>query len=351
MKRVIGAMFVLLLIGAVMAAVAVVWARQVLNETRPIPLSASVFQVPTGASIAAVAEQLAQQGAIDHPRLFRAYARWFAPRPILAGEYQLPERAAPVELLRLLQSGRVVTYSVTLVEGRTFEQWLAALSAVPTLASHLLSMTPEQRLVALDLPIEHPEGWFFPDSYQYVQGDTDIGILRRAHRRMAAELQLAWEARAPELPLETPYEALILASLVERETGVPDERATIAGVFVRRLQRGIRLQTDPTVIYGLGASFDGNLKRSQLRADTPYNTYTRHGLPPTPIAMPGGAALTAATQPAEGDALFFVARGDGTHQFSATLEAHNAAVRRFQLRRRSDYRSAPPPAGQAEPRK
>lgn len=342
MKRALAIVGVLLLCGALMAVAVLVWARQSLYQPRAISAWQDVFVVRQGASVAAVAQALAKRGAIDHPQLLRAYARWFARRPIQAGEYQLPERAAPVELLRLLQSGRVISYSVTLVEGRTFEQWLATLAATPTLDSSLLGMDEQARLEALALPIEHPEGWFFPDSYQYTQGTRDIEILRRAHARMLSELENAWSVRAPDLPIATPYEALILASLIERETGVPEERPTIAGVFVRRLQRGMRLQTDPSVIYGLGVSFDGNLTRAQLRTDTPYNTYTRNGLPPTPIAMPGRAALLAATQPAVGDALFFVARGDGTHHFSATLDEHNAAVRRYQLQRRQDYRSAPP---------
>ncbi|WP_269473252.1 endolytic transglycosylase MltG [Kineobactrum salinum] len=186
------------------------------------------------------------------------------------------------------------------------------------------------------------EGLFLPETYRFERGTSDLDILARAHRAMLAALTEEWELRAPDLPYETPYEALIMASIIERETGVPDERQQIAGVFVRRLQRGMRLQTDPTTIYGLGTAFDGNLVRSHLRdGDNIYNTYRHHGLPPTPIALPGRAALHAALQPAEGDSLYFVARGDGSHEFNSTLEGHERAVRKYQLERRENYRSRP----------
>jgi len=233
-------------------------------------------------------------------------------------------------VLETLAAGLVVQHRVTLVEGWTFAQLADRLQANEVLEHRVDLSDPANwpdLLSALD--IEHPEGWFLPETYQFTRGDSDLDILTRAHRSMRAELDQAWAARAEDLPLKSPYELLILASIVEKETALDSEREEIAGVFVRRLRKGMRLQTDPTVIYGLGEGFDGDIRRRDLEADTPYNTYTRGGLPPTPIAMPGRASLWAAARPADGESLYFVADGRGGHTFSVTLEEHQAAVNRL----------------------
>lgn len=250
------------------------------------------------------------------------------------GEYALGNGISPRQLLRKLEAGQVIQYKFTLVEGWTIRDLRAALARATNLVQNLPELDDAALMAALDRPAQHPEGRFLPETYLYAKGTSDLDLLKRAALAMDVALAEAWAGRAPDLPLRNAEEALVLASIVEKETGVADERAQIAGVFVRRLRLGMRLQTDPAVIYGLGSGFDGNLRRVDLLTDTPYNTYTRSGLPPTPIAMPGRAALHAAVHPAEGDALYFVARGDGSHQFSATLAEHNRAVARYQLGRR-----------------
>jgi len=256
------------------------------------------------------------------------------PPAIKTGEYQLDPGITPRELLQLLSSGAVVQYRFTLVEGWTFRQLLQALANDDVLKNTLERVTNETgdetvAAVISSLDVDHPEGWFFPETYQYTRGDSDADILDRAHTAMEKELGSAWESRKDDLPLNSPYELLILASIIEKETGKEEERGQIAGVFIRRLQKGMRLQTDPTVIYGMGDSFDGNIRRHDLKSDTPYNTYTRSGLPPTPIAMPGRASLLAAARPAAGDVLYFVADGTGGHTFSATLQEHQQAVNKL----------------------
>jgi UPF0755 protein len=308
--------------------------RSFIDEPLALPSDGLVYEVQPGETLRGIAADLAAQGVLSTPLYLRLYGRQsdLASR-IHAGEFRLDPGLTPRQLLELLVSGRTVQYSLTLLEGWTFSQVRQALAAHPVLIQSLAQVDDTQVMAALGYPEQHPEGRFFPDTYSFPRGTTDLQFLRRAHQRMAQVLKTAWEARTEDLPLENPEEALVLASIVEKETGLPEERETIAGVFVRRLQRGMRLQTDPTVIYGLGESFDGNLRRRDLRSDTPYNTYTRHGLPPTPICMPGEAAIRAALNPAPGDSLYFVSRGDGSHQFSATLTEHNAAVRRYQLKR------------------
>jgi UPF0755 protein len=219
------------------------------------------------------------------------------------------------------------------VEGWTFRQLLSALRRHEAVRDTLDGLSDEAIMARLGYPGKHPEGRFLPETYQFPRGTSDLEFLRRAYDGMQRALAAAWQGRAEDLPLDSPHEALVLASIVEKETGLASERARIAGVFVRRLRRGMRLQTDPTVIYGLGEAFDGNLRRRDLAADTPYNTYTRAGLPPTPICLPGKAAIEAVMHPAHGTSLYFVARGDGSHQFSDTLEAHNRAVQKYQLNR------------------
>jgi len=237
------------------------------------------------------------------------------------------------EALALLGSDNVVSYSLTLPEGWTFAQMRAELAGAAKLVHRIDGLSDAEVMAELGYPDQYPEGRFFPDTYRYHKGVSDLEILAQAYRRMQRTLESVWAQRDEDLALKTPYQALVMASLIERETGVDGERREIAGVFTRRLEKGMRLQTDPTIIYGLGDDYDGDITRADLRRDTPYNTYLIDGLPPTPIAMPGRAALEAAVNPAEGEALYFVARGDGTHKFSKTLEEHNAAVRRYILDR------------------
>ncbi|ADV27836.1 aminodeoxychorismate lyase [Pseudoxanthomonas suwonensis 11-1] len=249
------------------------------------------------------------------------------------GEYALEPGITPRELLQRMRDGRVIHYRVTIVEGWNFRQLRAALAAADPLLHEATELDDAALMEALGHSGQHPEGRFLPETYLYQRGDSDLDILRRAHAAMEQALAQAWEKRAPDTPLRSPEEALILASIVEKETGQAHERPQIAGVFSRRLQKGMLLQTDPTVIYGLGSAYDGNIRKRDLTTDTPYNTYTRPGLPPTPIAMPGRAALEAAVNPAPGDALFFVSRNDGSHVFSATYAEHNRAVDCFQRKR------------------
>ncbi len=302
-----------------------------------LPQASLTLEVPRGMSLRQLTERLVALGALDQPYYFMllAYLRGDAKR-LQAGTYALRSDMKPAELLEMLVSGRVVQQAITLIEGWTVQQALEAIGRNPAVEHRLKPATPQALMAALGKPELAAEGRFLPDTYYFPKGVTDVAVFRRAYAAMEAFLDQEWPKRAPDLPLASPYEALILASIVEKETGKAEERPQIAGVFIRRLQRGMKLQTDPTVIYGLGADFDGNLRRSDLRRDTPYNTYVHRGLPPTPIALPGRAAILAVLHPQPGDSLYFVARGDGSHQFSATLEAHNRAVRRYQLRKSSE---------------
>ncbi|MFI4959208.1 MAG: endolytic transglycosylase MltG [Lysobacterales bacterium] len=247
-----------------------------------------------------------------------------------AGEYALDVGITPRQLLANMAAGKVLQRNFTIVDGWTFSELRQALSKADKLGHDSVNLDDATIMQKIGAPGEAPEGRFLPETYAYVKGDSDLDILRRAHGAMVKTLDALWPSRAKDLPLATPYDALILASIVEKETGRPDERAQIAGVFVRRLQNHMLLQTDPSVIYGMGSSYAGNIHKSDLTTDTPYNTYTRPGLPPTPIALPGKAALQAALHPAAGDALYFVARGDGGHVFSSTLEEHNRNVDCYQ---------------------
>ena len=331
MARVIRALAALLLLGSLAAGAAGWWAWRSLDQPGPAA-SAVVIDIPAGASLSRIAQRLEQAGVLEHALLFEWYGRATGQAgKVRAGEYRFPAHSTPREAMARLVSGEVVLHAFTIVEGWTFRQLRAALAGNEAIVPEL-GATPDAEVMArLDQPGMSPEGWFLPETYRFPRGTTDLELLRLAHEAMGRALADAWAARADGLPLESAYEALVLASIIEKETGLADERREIAGVFARRLKRGMRLQTDPTVIYGLGPDFDGNLRRADLRADTPYNTYTRHGLPPTPIAMPGRAALAAAVDPADGKALYFVATGrpDGSHYFSATLEEHNRAVARY----------------------
>ncbi|WP_420812905.1 endolytic transglycosylase MltG [Macromonas bipunctata] len=325
----------LALLGVLCAAAGVYWwPQQPLALALPERQDVLEVQIPPKSSVRGVVRALRQDG-VQAPETLLYFWLLFSGRSgsIKPGTYALKPGITPPELLDKLARGDQIRYRVTLIEGWNIRQVQRALRQAPHLRFDLPD-DPQQWLAAIDRPAGHPEGRFFPDTYLYTQGGNASAILRQAAAAMDKRLQAAWEQRQPGLPLQTPEQALILASIIEKETGHPGDRAQIAAVFVNRLRIGMRLQTDPTVIYGLGARFDGNLRKTDLQTDTPYNSYTRAGLPPTPIAMPGAAALKAAVQPApDTKALYFVARGDGTSHFSATLEEHNAAVQRYILRR------------------
>jgi UPF0755 protein len=321
---------------AVVAAALFYWQyRAFLATPLVIDGEAVVLDVPRGSGLRRISDDLATRGMIAAPDLLVLHGRLNGfDTGIKAGEYRVEAGTTPPQLLRLLTEGQVMLHALTMVEGWTFAQALEAVRATPELTATLEGLDAAAVMERLGEAGAHPEGRFFPDTYHFPRGTTDLGLLRLARETMREVLDDAWQQRAEGLPYDDPYEALVMASIVEKETSVPAERPEVAGVFVRRLHKGMRLQADPTVIYGLGAAFDGNLRRRDLRADTPYNTYTRHGLPPTPIALPGRGAIEAALNPADGKALYFVARGDGRHVFSVTLTEHEANVRRYQLRGR-----------------
>jgi UPF0755 protein len=288
--------------------------------------------VPAGASARAIAQALREQGVDVNVDLFVAAARWSeATQRLRAGRYEVTRGMRIADVIDRLRRGETLKERLTIVEGWTFREMRAVLAAHPLLKRDSEKMTDAQVLAAVGSSEPHPEGLFAPDTYVFDAGSSDLDVLRQAYRAQQARLTRAWEERAADLPMKSPYEALILASIVEKETGQSTERNRIAGVFINRLRIGMLLQTDPTVIYGLGEKFDGNLRKRDLTTDTPYNTYTRAGLPPTPIALPGQASIEAALKPERTRALYFVARGDGTSQFSESLAEHNRAVARYQL--------------------
>jgi UPF0755 protein len=297
-----------------------------------LPTTPYEFTVHPGSNLKSVAHQLAADGVLVEGETFWILGRMLGKaRLIQAGTYRLDHPLTPIEILDKLSHGDVVTLEMLFVEGTTMRQWLAQLAANPRV-KHTLAGKADADLRTLTGTGDEPlEGWFFPDTYRFAPGTSDADILKRAHAAMKRRVTDAWAARDPHLPLKSPYEALILASIVEKETGQGSERPLIASVFANRLKRGMRLQTDPTVIYGMGETYNGNIRKRDLTADTPWNTYTRDGLPPTPIAMPGVASIRAATNPAASDYLYFVARGDGSHEFSRSLEEHNRAVAKYQL--------------------
>jgi UPF0755 protein len=328
-------------VAVVVVALALVGGYLFLRNWLDTPLAIGnepvTVDVAPGQSLTAVARDLAADGVLTHPRLLALYGRFTgADARMRAGEYAIQPGVTPETLLQLFVSGTVVQHSVTIVEGWTFRDLRKAVADEPTLDHTTADLSDAEIMTRLGEQGRHPEGLFFPDTYLFGKGTRDIDLLRQARDRMRKELADAWARRKQDLPLQDEYQALILASIVERETGVADERARIAGVFVERLRRGMRLQTDPTVIYGLGEKFDGNLRRADLERDGPYNTYTRDGLPPTPIALPGKGAIDAAVQPDERGELFFVATGtgDGAHVFSKTLAEHEAAVKQYLVRYR-----------------
>jgi UPF0755 protein len=322
----------------VCAVLAVAGGLYWLNRPLPLQLGQSDVldvSIPAGTSARGVAQALVQSG-VDTPEwlLFGWFRASGDARAIKAGSYEIRPDATPRTLLSMLVKGEQAVRRVTLVEGWNYRQVLQALQQAEHLRYDLPPVQSAQALMpALGLKAAHPEGRFFPDTYVYPKHATASSVLRQAATAMEQRLADAWAQRQPGLPLRNPEEALILASIVEKETGAAHDRALVAGVFVNRLRIGMRLQTDPTVIYGVGEDFEGRLRRRHLDTDTPYNTYTRAGLPPTPIAMPGWASLLAAVQPAATQAMYFVSRGDGTSQFSRTLDEHNQAVRRYILNR------------------
>ena len=289
-----------------------------------------VFEVEQGDSLGVVSSHLLKAGLISNERWFKLLASWEkVETSIKVGDYSIEPGTKPQGILATLVAGRVLQYSITFVEGSTFKQLRQRLIQNPRIKQTLANISDQAVMEKLGHPDQHPEGRFFPETYFFDNNTSDLKILRRAYRKMQQTVAEEWANRDKQLPIETADEALVLASIVEKETGQAGERATIAGVFARRLRKDMLLQTDPTVIYGMGDSYKGNIRRKDLRTDTPYNTYTRRGLPPTPIAMPGQAAIHAALHPAQGDALFFVANGNGSHVFSATLKEHNQAVRQY----------------------
>ena len=331
---------VLLLFLGVLAAGAYAWHdyRGFADAPLPVQRGEQTLVIERGAGFRAIVSQMRRDGLVPNNRLselrWRLLARELGVDGSLhAGEYALPRGITPRELLRRMAAGEVVQHRFTIVDGWTFRQLRTALAAESGLKQTLTTETDEDIARRVGVEGGHPEGWFLPETYAWVRGESDLDVLVRAHAAMKKALERLWGSRAPDVLLKTPYEALILASIVEKETGRAGERAEIAGVFMRRIKYGMRLQTDPTVIYGIGRDWDGNIRRRDLETDTPYNTYTRDGLPPTPIALPGVPAIEAALHPAPGDALYFVARGDGSHEFSPTLDAHNRAVRKYQLQR------------------
>jgi UPF0755 protein len=335
MKRILYGSAVL----ATAAALAVIilgWqAVRFLNAPITVPDQGLIYDIAPGTSFAAVSNDLGERGVISHPRLFRWFARLTGDaNRVHAGEYHIDAGITPPRLLQKFVSGDVQLYSFTIVEGWTYRDLVSSLRRHEAVVQSLGDDDWPGFLESLGTEATHPEGLFLPETYRFAKGTSDIEILRRAYDMMARTLETEWNNRTAGLPLADPYEALILASIVERETAREDERGKIAGVFVRRLQKGMRLQTDPTVIYGIGPDFDGNLTRRHLQTSTPYNTYTLGGLPPTPIAMPGKAAIRAALNPAPGPELYFVATGfpDGSHKFSATSKEHEAAVAEYLAR-------------------
>ena len=323
---------------AIVAGVATMALSWWFSRPLPLPSSPYSFEVRSGMTLKSVAQELVDAGVLPFDLPLVALARLKGvDRSIKAGNYEITEGVTLRGLLAKLTQGDVTQSALTIVEGSTFADLAQALATSPSIAKSAVALpAPElaQKIGVPSMAGGNLEGWFFPDTYFYGTGSPDLALLVRANRLMQRRLEAAWSRRAPDTPLKDPYSALILASIIEKETGRAADRPLIASVFINRLRIGMRLQSDPTVIYGLGASFDGNLRRRDLEADTPFNTYTREGLPPTPIALPGQASLEAAVNPPKTDFLYFVSRGDGSSEFSANLSDHNRAVARFQAPKR-----------------
>lgn len=343
--------FLLLLeIGLILAGLALGWSAWKVHSALEQPLHVEqerMLEVPNGTTPNRMFYRMQTDGLLDDAVWLRLYWRFnMAGTPLHTGEYRLTPGMTVNQLFDAWRRGDVVQYNLTLVEGWTFRQVRAAVAKHEKITQTLDGLSDAEVMDELGHSGVFPEGRFFPDTYRFVRGMSDVEFLQQAYMRLEQVLAKEWAERATDLPYRDPYQALIMASLVEKETGIPQERAQIAGVFVRRLRLGMMLQTDPTVIYGMGERYNGKITRADLREPTPYNTYTISGLPPTPIAIVGREAIHAALNPANGTSLYFVARGDGSHVFSDDLDNHNSAVREYQLKRRSDYRSSPAPQAQ-----
>jgi UPF0755 protein len=344
MRKFLLLIYLLSVLAVVAGLVGVRQWHMALHQPLVLPEPERTLLVGKGDTLSEVVYRLADEGVLQYPRYLVWYARWNKATLIRTGEYLLTPDLTGQGLLERLASGRVRQYQVTFPEGWKLSQAMAVLEAQPKLINDVKDMNAAEYFDTFGFMRVQAEGWFYPDTYSFVSGNKISEVLLQAHRRMRVVLDEEWQKRADNLPYKNPYEALIVASLIEKETGVASERTQIAGVFVRRLQKGMKLQTDPAVIYGLGDAFDGDLKKRHLKESTPYNTYVIDGLPPTPIAMVGREAIQAALHPAGGKAIFFVARGDGTSIFTETLNEHEAAVDTFQRRRSENYSSSPPPS-------
>jgi len=336
MAKFIKRLFVWSILAAILlVAILVYQLLQFKHGSIALPQQPTVFLIKSGSNIKSIAQDLVRQKIIDDPWLFILLAKVKGVETrVRAGEYQIKAEMTPDDLLEKFTQGSSIQYNFTVIEGWSFRQMLAAIADDPVIEHTLEGKTNEEIMNLLGYPEQHPEGLFFPDTYRFPKGTSDVDFLRRAYQVMQKHLTREWNQRASELPLDSSYDALILASIIEKETGAGFERPLISGVFIQRLKKNMRLQTDPTIIYGLGEKFDGNIRFRDLKKDTPYNTYLHAGLTPTPIALPGLGAIRAALHPATTQALYFVSKGDGTHHFSATLEEHNAAVKRYQLKGR-----------------
>jgi len=333
-------LLVLILLVAIMAAGGY-WLYEYRFKT-PLPITAEYrYEIPSNTRLYQVAQDLVAHEWVSYP-VAMSWVLWARVQgqahQIKAGEYALPVGTNLLTLLELFVEGKSIQYALTLVEGWNFRQVMAVVHEHPHLTHTLKGLDNEAIMAKLGWPNQHPEGQFFPDTYLFPDKTTDVDFLQRAYQLMQRELTAAWQQRQANLPFETAYDALILASIVEKETAVASERPMIAGVFIQRLKKGMPLQTDPTVIYALGEHFDGNIRKADLKVDSPYNTYVYKGLPPTPIAMPGRQALQAAVQPAPGEALYFVAKNDGSHYFSESYSEHRCAVIEYQLKHKASQR-------------
>ncbi|HEY6095617.1 MAG TPA: endolytic transglycosylase MltG [Gallionellaceae bacterium] len=321
-------LFALLLLAAILSVAAIGYYAVHPQAVSPLPYD---FYLKPGSSLTSAARQMQQAGVLGGERLFVILARAMGKATqIKPGNYQLEQSASPLQLLEMISKGRVTQSEITIIEGWSFKQFRAALNAAPAVLHDSATLTDAEILQRIGATEGKAEGLFFPDTYNFASGSSDLLILKRSYQTMKKRLQQSWDGRDKNLPFETPYQALILASIVEKETGKASDRTMIASVFINRLRKGMKLQTDPTVIYGMGEQFDGNIRRRDLSRDTEYNTYTREGLTPTPIALPGWDSIQAVMHPAVSEALYFVARGDGSSQFSNTLAEHNYAVNRYQ---------------------
>jgi UPF0755 protein len=338
MSRILKTFLVIAAVAALVALSLVVKFNQFLGTPVAVPEAGIVYEIRPGTAFRRISDDLASLGIIENPTLFRLYARVAGQAgSIKAGEYQIKADTTPRDLLDLFVAGDVQLHSFTIIEGWTFRELVQALANDPVVESTIAYEDWPAVLEAFGAEESYPEGLFLPETYRFPKGTRDVDVLRQAYELMQQTLAREWQGRDENLPISSAYEALILASIVEKETALASERPRIAGVFIRRLEKRMRLQTDPTVIYGIGVDFNGNLTRRDLRTDSPYNTYTRGGLPPTPIALPGKAAIHAALHPAAGTEVYFVATGlgDGSHKFSDTKAEHDAAVQEFLARQRA----------------